>query len=156
LVRRDYRRLLSEVARTRRVANALLSAAAFQCVKVSKSYWRGLFCCFQHPDLPRTNNSSEQGFGSLRYHQRRATGRKATSATTVVRGSVRILAATAQPRRAFSGSDLRPQSVSGWQQLREELAQKQETRRQQRRFRRDPDAYLATIEQNLLMATLPT
>jgi hypothetical protein len=134
----------------------LVSAVATQFVKVTKSYWRGLFCCYQHANLPRTNNACEQGFGSFRYHERRATGRKVTSATTVLRGSVRILSATAQPRRAFSGEDLRPKSVSAWQQLRGELDQKQETRRQQRRFRRDTDAYLADIEEKLLKTCLPT
>ena len=38
--------------------------------------------------LPRTNNGLEQLFGSQRYHERRATGRKMASPATVLRGEV--------------------------------------------------------------------
>src|SRR3712207_9435478 len=55
----------------------------------------GLFHCYAVPDLPRTNNGLEQLFGSQRYHERRATGRKAASPAAVLRGEVRLIAATA-------------------------------------------------------------
>jgi hypothetical protein len=38
----------------------LLAAAAAHFAKVTASYWPGLFCCYDVPDLPRTNNALEQ------------------------------------------------------------------------------------------------
>ena len=35
---------------------------------MTKSYWPGLFGCYQSSDLPRTNNDLEHAFGSHRYH----------------------------------------------------------------------------------------
>jgi hypothetical protein len=50
-----------------------LAPALAHCLKVSRSYWPGLFHCYDVPDLPRTKNDLEQFFGTHRYHERRAT-----------------------------------------------------------------------------------
>ena len=47
--------------------------------KVTRSYWPGLFHCYNLPDLPRTNNDLEQFFGAYRSHDRRTTGRNTVS-----------------------------------------------------------------------------
>ena len=44
-------------------------------LKVTRSYWSGLFHCYQVQGLPRTNNDLEHVFGQFRHHQRRVTGR---------------------------------------------------------------------------------
>jgi hypothetical protein len=72
-----------------------LSPAVAHFLKVSASYGPGLFHCYDIESVPRTNNDLEQYFGSARYHQRRASGRIHAAAATVVRGAVRVLAATA-------------------------------------------------------------
>ena len=74
-LRRDYRRLLSEMGKRREEA-AELQGAVSLFLKVTKSYWKGLFRCYRFPDLPRTNNDLEHCFGSARYHERRASGTK--------------------------------------------------------------------------------
>jgi hypothetical protein len=56
-----------------------LAPAAAHFAKVTASYWRGLFHCYDVPDLPRTNNDLEQYFGAARHLERRATGRKSAS-----------------------------------------------------------------------------
>ena len=56
--------------------------------KVSRSYWPGLFHCYEVAELPRTNNDLEQCFGAHRYHERRATGRKGASPALVLSGSI--------------------------------------------------------------------
>lgn len=155
-MRRDYRQLLAEVAEARKSEIPLLAETATQFLKVSGSYWKGIFHCYSYPDLPRTNNACEQGFGSFRYSERRATGRKIASATTVLRGQVRFIAATVRPSRPFDAEEIRPYDVCAWRALRASLAEQQESRRQQRRFRHDPDAYLAAIEENVLKSFLPT
>jgi hypothetical protein len=138
-----------------RAAAGALEPAIPHFLKVTRSYWPGLFHCYDVPDLPRTNNELEQLFGANRYHERRATGRKAASPALVLRGSVRVVAATASRLRTFSVAEIAPEHIGSWRVLRESL----EARRQQRtlryRFRRDPESYLAKLETDLLKLTLP-
>ncbi len=132
-----------------------LEPAVDHFLKVTRSYWPGLFHCYQVPDLPRTNNDLEQLFGSHRYHQRRSSGRKSASPSLVLRGSVQLVAATATRHYSFSAKDLAPARLEDWQELRQELDQRRQCRIQQRRFRRDPAGYLAQLEQDLLQLSLP-
>lgn len=133
-----------------------LQPAVAHFLKVSASYWSGLFHCYDIPGLPRTNNVLEQFFGSARYHQRRANGRIHATAATVVRGSVRVLASTASRLHLFGEYDLRHPNLDRWRDLRQSLEQRQEARRQQGRFRKDPTTYLAALEARLLKPSLPS
>jgi hypothetical protein len=132
-----------------------LETAIDHFLKVTQSYAPGLFYCYDIAGLPRTNNDLEQVFGSLRYHERRASGRKAASPALVVRGSARIIAVVVTRQRPVSAADLRPHNIGRWHALRQQLAYRQEARRDQRRFRQDPEAYLTLLEEQLLSATLP-
>lgn len=154
-VRRQFRGLLSQMSAFRSDPG-LLGEVARQFWKVTRSYWGGLFACYEVEDLPGTNNALEQQFGSYRHHERRCTGRKVASAMTVVRGPVRLVAALATPAKPLSGVDLRPRSVEDWRCLRQDLLKRHDERAQQRRFRKDPQAYLAQLEERLLKASLPT
>jgi hypothetical protein len=102
------------------------------------------------PGLPATNNDLEHYFGSARYHERRASGRRSASPTLVVRGSVRLIAAVATRQRPFTAHDLYPRDQLAWRGLRRRLEQRHDARRQQRRFRRDSAAYLTRLEEALL------
>ena len=146
--------LLGAMTRHRAAAGALAPALA-HFLKVSRSYWPGLFHCYEVPDLPRTNNDLEQCFGAHRYHERRATGRKGASPALVLRGSVQLIAAMATRLHAFAASDLAPEEVRDWQSLRRELDTRRQRRTYRRRFRRDPATYLAELETALLKLTLP-
>ena len=74
--------------RRHRASVSELGEAVDHFVKVSRSYWGGLFACYDTAGLPRTNNDLERAFGSHRYHERRATGRKGASPALVLRGAV--------------------------------------------------------------------
>lgn len=124
-------------------------------VKVTRSYWSGLFHCYDSADLPRTNNDLEHLFGSHRYHERRASGRKQASPGLVVQGSVRVAASLATRLRPEEGLKLRTGYVDDWRRLRAELDKRRETRRKQRRFRRDPVNYLSQLEERCLQLSLP-
>ena len=154
-VRRRMDDLLAEM-RDGQAAVGPLQPAAAHFLKVSASYWPGLFHCYDVPGLPRTNNDLEQYFGSARYHQRRASGRVHATSATVVRGSVRVLAATASRLHLFGEYDLRHPDRDRWTRLRRSLESRREARRQQGRFRKDPAAYLATLEARLLKPSLPS
>jgi hypothetical protein len=152
-LRRAYRTLLAEMARER-AALGDLAPAVGHFLKVTRSYWRGLFAWVRVPDLPRTNNDLEQFFGSARYHERRASGRKVASPTLVVRGQTRIVAAVVTHYQRFHPEQLAPKDLEAWRTLRQHLEQRQTYRCLQSRFRKDPAAYWAETE-ILLQQTLP-
>jgi hypothetical protein len=153
------RRLVQLLVRMRRAAATTeepsVAAGLKHFLKVTKSYWSGLFRCYDCADLPRTNNDLEQTFGSHRYHERRASGRRQASPGLVVMGSARVISGLATRLRPDEGLELRPGYVDDWQALRAELDQRRESRRRQRRFRHDPAGYLAELEQRCLQLTLP-
>jgi len=132
-----------------------LRHAVAHFLAVTRSYWPGLFHCFDRPALPRTNNALEQYFATARYRERRATGRRGASPALVVRGSARVVACVATPPGGFRSEDLAPADLTAWRTLRASLEARQESRRAQLRFRRDPAGYLATLEQQLLQPALP-
>lgn len=154
LARQAYRRLLSEMRREQATLGGLAWVVAY-FRKVTISYWPGLFRWYTTAGLPRTNNALEHCFGSARYHERRATGRKGASPAMVVRGRVRVLALVATRAAPLSAEALRPGDIEQWRMLRRELDERQETRRVQLRFRRDPDTYLNHLEERLLKLSLP-
>jgi hypothetical protein len=131
-----------------------LQPAVAHFLKVSASYWPGLFRCYDVPGLPRTNNDQEQYFGSARYHERRTSGRVHASPGTVVRGSVRVLASTASRLHLFGEYELRHPNLERWGSLRRSLDLRHEARRKQGRFRKDPGAYLTALESTLLKPSL--
>src|SRR5918992_794130 len=89
-----------------------LAEAVDHFLKVTRSYWPGLFHCYAVADLPRTNNDLEQLFGAHRYHERRSSGRKVASPGLVVRGAVRVPAALATRLRGeVRGEDLMPSDL---------------------------------------------
>lgn len=133
-----------------------LAPAVAHFQKVTTSYWDGLFLCYQVNDLPRTNNDLEHFFGTARHVERRTTGRKRASPTLVVRGSVRVVAAGASRILSVSATDLRPSDVTTWRALRQTLDYRHEGRRKQLRFRRDPQTYLASLEERLCRSGLPS
>ena len=141
--------------RRERASLGPLSSAVDQFVRVTKSYWRGLFQCYEHPELPRTNNDLEQLFGSVRYHERRASGRRGAAPGLVVRGAARIIASVATRAHQYAAADLRPRNLGDWRRLRAQMDSRHQARRRQLRFRRDPVAYLADLEACLLHQGLP-
>lgn len=132
-----------------------LAPALDRFLRVSASYWPGLFHCYAVPGLPRTNNDLEHFFGAARYHERRAAGRKGADPGTVVRGQVRLVAAVATRQHPSLAHDLLPLDLPRWQELRRQLTVRHEARRAQRRFRQNPAAYLQALEDQLLKPTLP-
>ena len=153
-VQRRFNGLLGAMARYRDSAGTLSNGVAHFC-KVTRSYRPGLFHCYAVPDLPRTNNDLEHEFGSQRYHERRATGRKTASPAMVLRGEARLVAAIATRQRAPSGPDLGCVDHERWKELRQRLDQKRHARTLRTRFRRDPDAYLAELEEKARQLILP-
>jgi hypothetical protein len=154
-VRRRYRGVIAALARHRGKLGTLTEAFD-HFRKVTRSYWPGLFSCYGVADLPRTNNDLEQFFGSYRYHERRASGRKVACPGTVVRGSVRLAASAATRLGSVTVADLVPGDLKVWRDLRGSLERRQAVRTLGRRFRQDPVAYLRSLEESLIRQALPS
>ena len=133
-----------------------LSEAITEFLKVTTSYWPGLFQCYDVADLPRTDNELEQCFGSVRYSERRASGRRGAIAGLVVRGPVRVLTALALRRQCFLPRALVLKDPDAWYTMREQLSTRRKARRKQLRFRKDPAVYLQALESILLKTGLPS
>jgi hypothetical protein len=141
--------------RRHRGAAGDLAVAVDHFLKVSRSYWPGLFACYDAPGLPRTNNALEQAFGSHRYHERRATGRKGASPALVLRGAARRVAGLVTRRREVTAAELARADRGEWRRLRAELEERRRRRVDRHRFRRDPDGYLRDLEAKLNQPGLP-
>lgn len=159
-VRRQRRGLLArmrqEAKKAGKAKQKKLADALEHFDKVTASYEPGLFHCYDHEEVPRTNNDLEQLFGSHRYHERRASGRKGGSPTVVVRGPVRLVAALATRKKEPKAEELVPHDQEKWRQLREELQRRRGERTKHRRFRQNPEAYLRDLESKFTQSCLPT
>jgi len=154
-VRERYEKVL-DTMREQQASLGTLGEAISTFLKVTESYWPGLFHCYDVADLPRTNNELEHCFGSVRYSERRASGRRGAIAALVVRGPVRVLTALALRRQCFLPRALAFSDPEAWYSMREQLTFRREARRKQLRFRKNPAAYLATLEEILLKTGLPS
>jgi hypothetical protein len=153
LPRSRIRRLIAAPARHRGSCGGL--AGSFDHFrKVTRSYWAGPLRGYDVDGLSRTNNDLEQFFGPYRYHGRRASGRKVACPGTVVRGSVRLVAAATR-LRPIDAADLILSDLKAWRDLRDSLERRQAVRTLGRRFRRDPLAYLTSLEDSLINHILP-
>jgi hypothetical protein len=153
-VRRRFDGLLASLGRHGRFGGVLAEAFA-HFRKATRSYRPHLFACYDVEGLPRTNDGLEQFFGSYRDHERRCSGRQVACPGTVVRGSVRLVAAAAARARPVEPNDLVPSDPAAWRELRASLERRRAVRTLGRRFRRDPDAYLRSLEESLIKRTLP-
>jgi len=114
--------------------------ASVHFLKVTHSYWSGLFHCYAVDGLPRTNNDLEHIFGQLRHHQRRCSGRKVASASLVLRGSVLIVAALATQLKTFQPAESCFTRNSSYALTWHSIVSSGLNNR------RSPSAYLATLE----------
>lgn len=141
--------------RRHRGAVGSLGPAVDHFVKVTRSYWPGLFARYDAADVPRTNDAPEQAFGSHRYHERRATGRRGASPALVLRGAARLVAGLGTRAGAGTAADLAGADRGEWRRVRAELDERRQRRVDRRRFRRDPEEYLRALETKLNQPGLP-
>ncbi len=141
---------LIEAMSARQTCAGSLLGGVIHFLKVTASYWSGLFYCYSVLGLPKTNNDLEHIFGTVRHHHRRCTGRKVAPASLVLRGSVQLIACVATQLVTWGVEQLAPVSVNDWRSLRSQLEQHRINRVEQLRFRRSPADYLANLEFQLL------
>jgi hypothetical protein len=148
-VREHYLAFVDQMQKQKTDMGPLSEAIEHFC-HITENFAAGLFHCYDVEGLPRTNNELEHCFGVARVHERRATGRRGAIPGVVVRGSVRLLAVVVATREDVQAADLQPTNYQAWRDLRSQLRSREEARRKQFRFRKDPAAYLAALEAQLL------
>jgi hypothetical protein len=153
-VKSRYRALLGRM-REQAATAGTLPGAVEHFLKVTESYWPGLFHRYDVEGLPRTDTDLEHFFGEIRHYERRTPGRKRASPTLVVRGAVRLVAATLSCMCPLTPEQLVPTDLQAWQAQRRCLQQRRQAWILQRRFRRQPDEYLAALEERLIKLSLP-
>jgi hypothetical protein len=155
-VEAQYQALLAQLAALRITpAGDAIRGWGEHFLKITRSYWGGLFHCDEVVDVPRTNHDLEPFFGKLRHHERRGTGRKVVAPSLIVRGAVRVLAAVVSWIRPLTVLQLSQIDVVAWQEDRRQLKQLRQARVLQRRFRQHPEPYLAALEERLVKLNLP-
>jgi hypothetical protein len=77
------------------------------------------------------------------------------SPATVLRGEVRLIAAAATQLQPPTAAALGQADRTAWAEMRQRLGQRRHARTLRTRFRRNPDTYLATLEQQACQLTLP-
>ena len=123
-----------------------LRQAASHFIKVTAGYGPDLFHCYRIDGVPRTNNALEQAFGSLRYHERRASGRKVASPSLVLSGCVRMAASAFTRTHTVTQEMLANVPHTDWRCQRAMLERRRQSRCLRFRFRKNPKAYLAELE----------
>ncbi|TBL80139.1 IS66 family transposase [Paenibacillus thalictri] len=111
----------------------------------TKGFWKGLFTCYDHPHVPRTNNDHERFFRKTKTRHRRMTGLRSWNECIIRSGEFVVFVDD-----ALRQNDLlrRLQSVS-YEAFREERSRwsnRLEETTKRRRFRRDPQKYLQETE----------
>jgi hypothetical protein len=74
-----------DTVRCLRAVTPTLEAFGLHLDTVSRSYWPGLFPCYDVPNLPRTNNELESRFRDMRRRLLRTTGQKGQTQRTLQR-----------------------------------------------------------------------
>jgi hypothetical protein len=121
--------------------------------KVSRSYWPGLFHCYDHTDIPRTNNGMESLFRDTQRRLLRTTGQKGRTRRILHRsGAWEVLAPP--PTEAASLDALRQIALADLADERQRMRQHAERFRLHTRSPRQTTAQLDRLEQQWL--ALPT
>ena len=111
----------------------------------TRGFWRGLFTCYDHSHVPRTNNDHERFFRKTKTRHRRMTGLRSWNEYIVRSGEFVVFVDDALRHKNVVG---RLQSVTyetfHTERQRWSLRLQETTKR--RRFRRNPAKYLKETE----------
>ena len=123
-----------------------LEAFGYHLDRVSRSYWPGLFHCYELPGLSRTNNALESHFRETRRRLLRTTGQQGQTQRTLQRqGAWELLAhplTEAQLQEAFSQTP-----SEDWMQERQRFAAHRQRCRLQSRSLRQTQAQCNQLRQ---------
>ncbi|MBN2220467.1 MAG: transposase, partial [Kosmotogaceae bacterium] len=112
-------------------------------IALSERYWEGLFHCYDHPQIPATNNQLESEFGATKRSQRKVTGRSSTAGGLMESAGEFVFKARSLLKYVSDLADrIRQVSNENYKQAMKKLRELQEPARRRRSFQRSPELYL--------------
>lgn len=115
-------------------------------LQYTKGFWNGLFTCYDEYHLPRTNNDLEQFFRQTKANHRRITGLRNWNSYIQRNGEMIALISDALGQEHLK-ERLRSVDYSSYKERKAEWDSRLSENVERRRFNRNPDAYLAKVEQ---------
>ena len=113
--------------------------------RYSRGFWKGLFTCYDHYYIPRTNNDLEPFFHQTKAYHRRITGLRNWNSYIVRNGEMIVLVSDAL-RQKHVIARLRTVSYEDYKERTAKWNKRLLGSVQRRRFNRDPDSYLQNLE----------
>jgi hypothetical protein len=121
----------------------------------TKGFWRGLFTCYNHSFLPRTNNDHERFYRQTKTRHRRMTGRRSWNEYILRNGEYIVLVDDALKQQDLSNRlGLVPYERYKVQRAQWNARLTESVLR--RRFRRNPENYLKQLEEKFCMLVIPS
>jgi hypothetical protein len=111
----------------------------------SRGFWKGLFTCYDHYYIPRTNNDLEQFFRRTKACHRRITGLRNWNSYIIRNGEMIVLVDDAI-RQKHVIARLRTVSYESYAQRKAQWNNRLCEGIQRRRFNRDPQTFLQQLE----------
>lgn len=114
-------------------------------IRYTKGFWKGLFTCYDHPHVPRTNNDHERFFRRTKTRHRRMTGLRSWNEYILRCGGLVVFVDDALRQKDIVK---RLQSVDyvTFQVERQRWASRLSEGAKRRRFRSNPEQYLHNVE----------
>jgi hypothetical protein len=115
----------------------------------TKGFWKGLFTCYDHPHVPRTNNDHERFFRRMKTRHRRMTGLRSWNEYILRNGEFIVFVDD-----ALNQSDiirrLSMVSYENFKKIRKQWHERLSESTKRRRFRKDPISYLRELEEKFV------
>jgi len=111
----------------------------------TKGFWKGLFTCYDHPHVPRTNNDHERFFRQTKTRHRRMTGRRSWNEYILRSGEMVVFVddALRQPNLV---KRLQSVSYASFHAEQQRWNSRLSEGAKRRRFRSNPEKYLQKLE----------
>jgi hypothetical protein len=115
-------------------------------LRYTKGFWNGLFTCYDENYLPRTNNDLEQFFRQTKANHRRITGLRNWNTYVQRNGEMIVLISDALCHE-HTEERLRSVDYTSYKERKAQWDARLNESVERSRFNRDPNAYLAKLEQ---------
>ncbi|ALS21267.1 MULTISPECIES: hypothetical protein [Paenibacillus] len=115
----------------------------------SKGFWKGLFTCYDHYHVPRTNNDLERFFRATKTRHRRMTGLRNWNEYILRNGEMVVLVDDGLKQENLIAR-LRMVDYTSYKKQKEKWNNRLSDSVMRKRFKRDPQNYLKNLENQWL------
>lgn len=120
----------------------------------TRGFWKGLFSCYDHANLPRTNNDHERFFRQTKTRHRRMTGRRSWNEYILRNGEYVVLVDDALKQENLL-QRLSRVDYESYKEQRKQWNSRLKESVLRRRFRKNPTEYLQQLERKYCALVIP-